>query len=274
MKSLSVTFLALLGLSVLAVSCGEDTAKKLSSSNSKTTQFLESTKTAVTNIAQSLDNLSFAASCTAAGTPTAGSLSDAYNKDAFPCALGTDTKDFNTPKEIMSVFSGLMCAIENQVPFNYNTSVTTHTLVLDRLDSCLSGLSFTNANSFTVVVKEQALINNSTWTYKITVDFSNEVGMSLVYASKQVVIYLRENGNETATKVSIGTAGNPNFLGMAIQEDSSTNTLRFDMMAENKHFRAVVEGSSASYNGINSMRGAHSISNGCPVRAPMTQNRS
>lgn len=262
MKNAYVTFLALLALSMLSTSCGDSAAKKTSDSNSKTTQFLEASKTNLTTVSQTLDNQNFVASCDATGIPSATSLSATYNYDAFPCALGTDTKNFNSPLGIMSVASGIMCAVEDIVDFNYSTSTTTHTVTISGTDPCLNGVSLGIAASYQLTVKEEALLNNSSWTYKISIDFP----ASGTYSNKRMYIYLRDATTTKAIKVGLGTrtgnSDNSDFLGLILDQDNAANIIRMDMVSNLRHYRTFIQSSSSSFNGISTFYGAHSVTSG------------
>lgn len=257
-----VTFLALSGLLVLATSCGEAAGKKLASSNSKTTQFLETAKTAVNNFGNALDSQAFIEStCGATGLPSVGFGTGNYYIDAFPCALKTDSKNFQTIQGIMSLYSGIMCAIEDQVSFNYATSVTTHSVTIDSLDACLSGISLGGTGTYALIVKEQAL-TLSDFSYKISIDFPTS-GVGAAYLKKRMYILLRETGSRTGIKVSIGTYNSgtntdSNFTGLMADLDASTNTFRFDMYSEQKHHRGVMMSSNSDFSNISTFYGAHS----------------
>ena len=259
-----VTFLALSGLLVLATSCGEAAGKKLASSNSKTTQFLETAKTAVNNFGNALDSQAFVEStCGATGLPSVSFGTGAYYIDAFPCALKTDSKNFQTMQGIMSLYSGIMCAIEDQVSFNYAASETTHNVTIDSIDPCLSGLSFGTNGTFPVVVKEQSL-TLANFSYKISIDFPNS-GVGAEYLGKRMYVYLRENGSETGAKISMGSyvsAGNShtNFTGLFLNLNSSTNTFWFDLYSSNKHHRGVMVSGVSDFSSITSFYGAHATS--------------
>lgn len=257
-----VTFLALLALSILSVSCGDAAGKKVSDSNSKTTQFLEATKTNLTNISQTLDNQNFVASCDATGIPDSSTLSTTYNNDAFPCALGTDTKNFNSPLGIMSVASGIMCAVEDIVDFNYSTSTTTHTVTISGTDPCLNGVSLGIAASYQLTVKEEALLNNSSWTYKISIDFP----ASGTYSNKRMYIYLRDASTTKAIKVGLGTrtgnSDNSDFLGLILDQNNTAKIIRMDMVSNLRHYRTYIQSPSSDYSGISTFYGAHSVTSG------------
>ncbi|MFY7992843.1 MAG: hypothetical protein ACOVP4_06100 [Bacteriovoracaceae bacterium] len=261
MKNSYVTFLALLALSVLSTSCGDAAGKKVSDSNSKTTQFMEASKTAIKNLGEALDAQAFiTSSCGATGLPSVAFGTGNYYVDAFPCALKTDSKNFQTLQGIMSVYSGLLCAIEDQVTFNYANSATTHNITISATDSCLSGISLGSAGSFAIQVIEQSISGN--WDFKITIDLPSS-GMNASYSGKRMYVYLRENGQEKGIKVSIGTyvsAGNShnNFTGLFLAQDLSTNTFRFDMYSENKHQRGVMTSTNSDFSSIVSFFGAHS----------------
>ncbi len=260
-----VTFLALFGLLALSTSCGDAAGKRLESSNSKTTQLLQQGKTAVSNFASALDNQAFApASCnTTTGLPTVAFNTGNYNIDAFPCALKTDTKDHLTIQGYMSLFSGLLCAIEDAVDFNYANSITTHNVTINSLNSCLSGVALGGSGTYNLVVKEQSLIAPSNWSYKISIDFPINSGK---YSSKRMYILIRESGNKKTIKTSIGTFnGTTNlddFLGLIMDIDTSVNTLRFDFYSDKKHQRGVMVGSDSDFSGISTFYGAHYASTG------------
>lgn len=254
MMKLYVTFLALSGLLVLASSCGDAAGKRLDSSTSKTTQFIQSSKTALSNFSQALSNISGSPTCAASGLPTAAAFSNAYNLQAIPCTLNTNTQNFNSVNGILTLFSGLMCAIEDQVDFNYNSAITTHTVTIDALDSCLTGVSLGGLANYTVTVKEQALTLSS-WSYKISVDFT-----SGTYSGKRMYIFIRETGNTTGMKISLSGLGTPDagHMGLFIHRDDSSNIFRFDMMANNIHNRGYIQAGNSEYSSIGTFFGAHS----------------
>ncbi len=273
MKNSYVTFLALLALSVLSTSCGDAAGKKLGSSNSKTTQFLRATSGHLDNFSQAMDNISGTSTCDpVTGFPTATLFSDLYNTQSIPCTLKTNTiQSFNTVRGIMSLFSGLMCAIEDQVDFNYAPSVTTHSVTLDSLDPCLSGLSFGSAGTYSLVVKEQSL-TLSNWSYKISIDFSTGT-----YAGKRMYVFIREDGNRIGMKISIGTviAGvDTDFTGLFIDRNDGSNVIRLDMISNLRHNRAYIQGGNSEYSSIGIFYGAHSATSGGGVVSLLTASNS
>lgn len=262
---LYVTFLALFGLLTFASSCGDAAGKRLSSSNSKTTQLLLESKTAINNFASALENQSLvSASCNSTtGLPTDTFATGNYNIDAFPCALKTDTKNHLTIQGMMSLYAGLLCAIEDTVDFNYSNSITTHNVTLDSLSSCLSGLSLGGTGIYNLVVKEQTLVAPSNWNYKISIDFPSNSG---IFSNKRMYVLIRELGAKKTIKISFGsfngTNNLDNYLGLMTDIDTLTNTLRFDFYSDYKHHRGVLVGSDSNFNNVVSFYGAHYASNG------------
>jgi hypothetical protein len=269
MTSRYVTFLALLGLLVLPISCGDAGGTKLTSSNSKTVQMLESARSSFVNFGAALQSQSATPTCTGTGLPTVAFGTGSYYLQAFPCAFKIDSKNPETILGTISFYSSVMCAIEDQVKFNYATSATTHSVTLDALDPCFSGISLGGGNgTYPVVVQERALLGGaSNWSYKITVDLPNNAGLNPAYSGKKITIFIRDGGNKTGIKVSMGSNGGGDSLGLFLDTDTTTNTFRFDLYSGSdlKHHRGVMTSNDSRYSSIAVFYGAHSVGSGSPV---------
>jgi len=259
-----VLYILIILLCYIGVSCSSGHSGRTDSGSASLSAIQQSFNNA-TNSVTSISNVgSFSVICDAAGDPTSSVLGEPeYAGENVFCKLNTNSKSPDTVQGSYFIVSAVLCAIENSVSFQYETTATEHNdITFSESDSCFGSGGF-DANG-DADVDDIIPIALSDMAMSVG-DYDYYIGIQLgattynAAAEPDVRFYLKDSSSGVMA-ARVYQEGNQSFFEFVI--DSNNNTFFYENKdyANNRHIRLSASGTiNAATGAFTSVNGAHYI---------------